>query len=99
MSERPAPRRKPMTVGALIDSDQGINLHCKCGHRTALLPAQIAAAAHPSARLIDVKRRFRCSMCGRSGAGEDIQLTTFTVTTPFVDHGDAPPRPAPHRTH
>jgi hypothetical protein len=91
MSAAPSSRR-PLTVGSLLDASRGVNLHCKCGHRTALLPAQIAGMSHPQTRLTAFKRRFRCSMCGRSGAGDDIRLTTFEVTTPFVDHGDEPPR-------
>src|SRR5262245_13934283 len=82
-----SPRPRALTVGSLVERDQGINLHCKCGHRTALLPAQIAGMAHPQTRMLDFKRKFRCSMCGRSGASEDIALTTFEVITPFVDHG------------
>lgn len=81
-------RRRHLTVGALLDASQGVNLHCNCGHRTALLPAQIAAMAHPATRLLEFKRRFRCSMCGRSGASDDIRLDTFEATTPFVDVGD-----------
>jgi hypothetical protein len=87
--------RRPLTIGSLLDGSRGINLLCKCGHKTALLPAQIAAMAHPETRITAFKRRFRCSMCGRSGAGDDIRLTTFEVATPFVDHGDAPPRRSP----
>jgi hypothetical protein len=100
MSGIPSPRRRTLTVGSLVESDQGINLQCKCGHRTALLPAQIASMTHPQTRVLDFKRKFRCSMCGRSGASDDITLTTFEVITPFVDHGDALPRRGPPpRTH
>lgn len=80
--------RRPLTIGSLLDNGDGINLHCKCGHRTALLPAQIAAMAHPQTRLRAFKQRFRCSMCGRTGASDDIRLETFAATTPFVDAGD-----------
>jgi hypothetical protein len=91
--------RRALTIGLLIESSRGINLHCKCGHRTALLPAQLAVMAHPQTRLLAFKRRVRCSMCGRSGAGDDVRLETFEATTPFVDVGDfatvkPPPRPA-----
>ena len=70
---------KPLTVGSLVASDKGVILHCKCGHKTALLPAQIAAMAHPQSSLIDLRRRFRCTMCGRSGAGDGIRVATFDV--------------------
>ena len=100
MSSTQPPRRRTLTVGSLLDSDQGINLQCKCGHRTALLPAQIAGIAHPQMRVLDFKRKFRCSMCDRSGASDDITLTTFDVITPFVDQGDTLPRRGPPpRTH
>lgn len=94
-------KRRPLSLGPLIESGQGINLHCKCGHRTALLPEQITAIAHPETRILDFKRRFRCSMCGRSGASEDIRLTTFEVVAPFIDRGDdaPPPRPPSSRLH
>jgi hypothetical protein len=97
----PRTPRRVLTVGSLLDSSQGINLLCKCGHKTALLPAQIAGLAHPQTRITAFKRRFRCSMCGRSGAGDDIRLTTFEVATPFVDHGDDAPqrRGPPSRMH
>ena len=71
---------RPMTVGALVERDRGVNLACRCGHKTALLPDQLAKMAHPRTRLLDVKRRFRCSMCGRSGASDDIRMTTFALT-------------------
>ena len=100
MSGPTQPRRRPLTVGALLDAAQGVNLHCKCGHRTALLPAQIAAMAHPDTRLLEFKRRFRCSMCGRTGASDDIRLDTFEATTPFVDVGDfARAKPPASSTH
>jgi hypothetical protein len=90
-----AKQQRALTIGSLLDSGNGLNVHCKCGHRTALLPAQLAAMAHPQTRLQAFKRRFRCSMCGRSGAGDDIRLDTFAATTPFVDVGDAhAPQPA-----
>jgi hypothetical protein len=88
MSSAPRPR-KALTVGSLLDGEQGVNVHCKCGHRTALLPAQLAAMAHPQMRLLELKRRFRCTMCGRSGMGDDLQLTTFDVVAPFIDDGGA----------
>lgn len=70
---------RPMTVGALVERDRGVNLACRCGHKTALLPDQLAKMAHPRTRLLDVKRRLRCSMCGRSGASGDIRMTTFAM--------------------
>jgi hypothetical protein len=88
MSGTPRPR-KSLTVGSLLDSGQGVNVHCKCGHRTALLPAQLAAMAHPQMRLLELKRRFRCTMCGRSGMGDDLSLATFDVAAPFIDDGGA----------
>jgi len=88
---------RPVTIGALLRDERGINLQCKCGHKTSLLPAQIAAMAHPETRVLDFKRRFRCSMCGRSGAGDDIRLTTFALAAPFTGDGAAPrPRTPPH---
>ena len=72
-----------MTVGALVERDRGVNLVCKCGHRTALLPDQLAKMAHPQTQLLDFKRRFRCSMCGRSG--DDIRMTTFALTAALVE--------------
>jgi len=91
--------RKPLTVGALCDRDQGVNVHCTCGHRTALLPAQLAAMAHPEMRLTELKRRFRCTMCGRSGATDDLSLATFDVVTPFIDDGGAFVRAARRPRH
>jgi hypothetical protein len=90
------PARPPtnaVTVGALLRAAKGVNLLCKCGHRTALLPAQIAAMAHPERTVLDFKRRFRCSMCGRSGASDDIRLSTFEVAEPFVGADQPHPRP------
>lgn len=56
--------------------------------------------AHPETRILDFKRRFRCSMCGRSGASDDIRLTTFEVVAPFIDRGEElPPRPPSSRLH
>lgn len=74
----PSPR--PLTVGALVQRERGVNLSCRCGHKTALLPEQLAKLAHPETRLLDFKRRFRCSMCGRSGASDDIRMTTYALT-------------------
>lgn len=91
----PTRTRRPLTLGSLIEGGKGINLQCKCGHRTALLPEQITAMAHPQTHVLEFKRRFRCSMCGRSGASDDIQLATFEVMAPFIDRGDHPPRRAP----
>ena len=68
-----------MTVGSLVNHGRGLNLFCACGHKTALLPEQLAKLAHPEARLLDVWRRFRCSMCGRTGASGEIRLVPFTV--------------------
>ena len=77
------PKPRPLTVAALLAGDKGVALRCKCGHRTALLPAQVAKMAPPATRLLDVKRRFRCSMCGRSGATDDIRMTLFAVPPPL----------------
>jgi len=71
------------TTGAIVAADCGINLLCRCGHRTSLLPAQIAALAAPDTRLVDFKRRFKCSMCGRLGSGREIRLKTFTLPPGF----------------
>lgn len=70
---------RPMTVGALVERDRGVNLVCGCGHKTALLPEQLAKLAHPQTRLLSFKRRFRCSMCGRSGGSDEIRMTTFAL--------------------
>jgi hypothetical protein len=91
MSEASRQRLSVLTIGTLLSRDQGINLRCSCGHRTALLPAQMSAMAHPATRVLDFKRRFRCSMCGASGARDDIRATVFDVAAPFVDSGDARP--------
>ncbi len=91
MSQAPRQRLSALTIGSLQSRDRGINLRCTCGHRTALLPAQIAAMAHPETRILDFKRRFRCSMCGASGAGDDIRLTLFDVAAPFIDGNAARP--------
>ncbi len=76
MSARAA---KPLTVGSLVAADKGVTLHCACGHKTALLPAQVAEMAHPRSSLLDFKRRFRCTMCGRTGSSDDIRIATFDV--------------------
>lgn len=80
---------KPLTVGSLVASDKGVNIHCKCGHKTALLPAQIAAMAPPQSSLLDLKRRFRCTMCARSGAGDDVRLAIFEVA-PALQQANQP---------
>lgn len=85
MAERRTSRPQVITVGSLIRSDRGIKLACACGHKTALLPAQLATMAHPETSVLAFKRRFRCSMCGRSGAGSEIRLSTFVVEAPFTD--------------
>jgi hypothetical protein len=84
-----------MTVGALVERDRGVNLVCKCGHKTALLPDQLAKMAHPATRLLDFKRRFRCSMCGRSGVSDEIRMTTFALTRAIGDLAESRRR-APH---
>ncbi len=96
----PMPRathsRPPITIGSLARGDRGINLLCKCGHRTSLLPAQLATMAHPETRILDFKRRFRCSMCGRSGVGDDIRLTTFVLAAPFASAAASTRPRTPH---
>lgn len=92
------PRPTAITIGALLRGGQGINLTCSCGHKTALLPSQIAAAAHPETRVLDFKRRFRCSMCGCSGATPAIRLTTFVIPPSLSDEAD-PVQPASGRPH
>lgn len=85
----------PVTVGAAIRNDYGVNLHCKCGHRTSLPPAQLAEMAPLETRLLDFKRRFRCSMCGRRGTSDAITMTSFRVEAPFrvaSENGEAPAR-------
>ena len=96
---RAASSRPALTVGSLIDSRRGINLVCKCGHKTSLLPAHMATMAHPQTRVLDFKRRFRCTMCGRSGTSPDIRLTTFEVAAPFVDDGGLHKRVPGGRPH
>ena len=81
-------RIAPVTVGAAIRNDYGINLHCKCGHRTSLPPAQLVALAPPETPMLDFKRRFRCSMCGRRGATGGITLTFFPVAEAFAARAD-----------
>ncbi len=83
---------RPMTVGALVERARGVNLVCKCGHKTALLPDQLAKLAHPATRLLDFKRRFRCSMCGRSGASDEIRMTTFALTAALGERAAPGPR-------
>jgi hypothetical protein len=72
-----------MTIRALVERGRGVTVVCRCSHRTALLPDQLAKMAHPETKLLDFKRRFRCSMCGCSGASHAIRLTTFAVLAPF----------------
>jgi hypothetical protein len=81
-----------MTVGALLERGRGVVLKCGCGHKTALLPEQLTKMAHPHTRLLDFKRRFRCSMCGRSGASDEIKLTTFALTSAVAGRPPARPR-------
>lgn len=83
---------RPMTVGALVERGRGVNLACRCGHKTALLPDQLAKMAHPETRLLDFKRRFRCSMCGRSGTSNEIRMTTFVLTTALGARAGKPTR-------
>jgi len=75
------PSQRQLTVGTLVKRGQGVNLFCACGHKTALLPEQVAKLAHPETRLLDVKRRFRCSMCGRRGGDDDVRISLFAVPT------------------
>jgi hypothetical protein len=93
------PAQQPLTLRALIDSDRGINVVCKCGHKTSLLPAQLATMAHPETRVLDFKRRFRCTMCGRSGASSEVRLSTFDVAAAFANPNRAQDRRAPRQTH
>lgn len=79
MANRQQRSNEPVTTGAIVAEAQGINLICRCGHRTSLLPAQIASLAKPDTRVADFKRRFTCSMCGRRGSSGEIQLKTFAV--------------------
>lgn len=80
MAARPhRPTNSTSTIGAIVAQECGVNLLCRCGHRTSLLPAQISALAKPETRLTDFKRRFKCSMCGRLGSSAEIQLKTFVV--------------------
>lgn len=88
--------RSILTVGSLLRDGEGVTLRCACGHRTALLPTQVAALAHPETPLLDFKRRFRCSMCGASGSGNGIRLTTFAVAPALA--GDAPLHDTPSRS-
>jgi hypothetical protein len=81
-----------MTIRALVESDRGIAVVCQCSHRTALLPDQLSRMAHPETQLLDFKRRFRCSMCGRSGASEEIRMRTFAVSAPFAARERTAPR-------
>lgn len=81
-----------MTIRALVERGRGVTLVCRCSHRTALLPDQLAKMAHPATKLLDFKRRFRCSMCGRSGASDEIRLRTFAVGTPFAGEAARQPR-------
>ena len=75
------PSQRQLTVGSLLQRGHGINLFCACGHKTAVLPEQLAKLAPPETRLLDLRRRVRCSMCGLSGASGDIRMTTFAVPT------------------
>lgn len=75
----PTRAAKLLTVGSLVAADKGVTLHCACGHKTALLPAQVAEMAHPRSSLLDFKRRFRCTMCSRSGSSDEIRIATFDV--------------------
>ncbi len=85
MVESRTVRPQVITIGSLVRGDRGIKLACACGHKTALLPAQLSTMAHPETSALGFKRRFRCSMCGRSGAGNEIKLSTFAVDAPFTD--------------
>lgn len=84
-----------MTVGTLVERARGVNLKCSCGHKTALLPEQLAKMAHPATKLLDFKRRFRCSMCGRSGASDEVRMTTFALTAALGERAAQRPR-VPH---
>lgn len=95
MSQRtPRAPHAATTVGAIVAEDCGVNLLCRCGHKTSLLPAQISALAKPETRLADFKRRFKCSMCGRLGSSTEIQLKTFMVPDSLSNR-----RPAPRSKH
>ena len=91
---RVTPDAPVLTIGSLLTAQRGINLVYRCGHKTSLLPAQIAAMAPARTRVTDFKRRFRCSSCGRSGASVEIRLSTFDVPAVFAD---PPPLPARRR--
>jgi len=95
MSQRtPRATNAGITIGAIVAEDCGVNLLCRCGHKTSLLPAQISALAKAETRLADFKRRFKCSMCGRLGSSTEIQLKTFTVPDSLSNR-----RPAPRSKH
>jgi hypothetical protein len=82
------PSQRQLTVGTLVKRGQGVNLFCACGHKTALLPEQVAKLAHPEMRLLDLKRRMRCTMCGRSGGDDDVRISLFAVPA-IIGGGDA----------
>jgi hypothetical protein len=86
------PTHRRLTVGMLVQRGQGLSLFCPCGHKTALLPEQLGKLAHPEMTLLDVRRRLRCSMCGLSGASEDIRAATFSIPPALGGGGRAPQR-------
>lgn len=88
MAESRTSRPQVITIGSLVKSDRGIKLVCACGHKTALLPMQLSTMAHPETSALNFKRRFRCSMCGRSGASNEIRLSTFAVEAPFTGENE-----------
>ena len=90
MSQRtPRATHTGITIGAIVAEDRGVNLLCRCGHKTSLLPAQISAIAKAETRLADFKRRFKCSMCGRLGSSTEIELKTFAVPESLSEHPSA----------
>jgi hypothetical protein len=98
MDRVPRQQLSILTVGSLLGRNQGINLRCICGHRTALLPAQISQMTHPATKVLDFARRFRCSMCGVSGASGDLRVTLFDAgsfggNVADASDADAPVRP------
>ncbi len=66
------PRRKPTLsqarVGDALAGNIELRATCLCGHSAAVDVSVIAAKFNASTRIVDIKRKARCTQCRRYGA-------------------------------
>ncbi len=66
------PKRKPTLSQARVGDALAHNIElratCSCGHSAIIDVSVIAAKFSPSTRIVDIKRKARCTQCRRYGA-------------------------------